>query len=412
MRDRLLQYYENELRFIRRQLVDFAESYPAVAGQLLLEPDKCEDPHVERLIESFAMLTARVQLRLDDDFPEITTALLDMLQPNFLAPIAVGDGGPVHRRRRPLPGHHGHADPPPQPDPHAAGRGRALPLPHLLSGDSVADRGHGGGRSSALDRGSALCPPEAVAAIRIELRTLGAQTFAQLPLENAALLLRRRRHDGQPFVRTALPASAGACCVRPGRRDTEASRVGGGASFLPPTALHQVGFAADEGLLERPRTAHLGHRLLQEYFVFPDKFLFGEISGLTPQVLAAGGQGAGDPGAAGPAAAGTGGQAGSRQPEAGLHAGGEPVPAPGRARHPAQDRARIPDRARRPRPARLRGALGRAGRDPGRAHRPGARVPAVLRPAPRRPARGRAGLLACRPGAPPVPGTTPAPRSI
>jgi len=56
MRDQLLHYYENELRFVRRQLVEFAESYPAVASQLLLEPDKCEDPHVERLIESFAML--------------------------------------------------------------------------------------------------------------------------------------------------------------------------------------------------------------------------------------------------------------------------------------------------------------------------------------------------------------------
>ncbi|TFG87150.1 MAG: type VI secretion system baseplate subunit TssF, partial [Gemmatimonadales bacterium] len=87
MRDELLHYYERELRFIRRELGDFAERYPAVAGQLLLEPDKCEDPHVERLIEAFSMLTARVQMRLDDDFPEITGAFLSLLQPHYLAPV-------------------------------------------------------------------------------------------------------------------------------------------------------------------------------------------------------------------------------------------------------------------------------------------------------------------------------------
>lgn len=87
MRNNLLHYYEKELRFIRRELGDFADSYPAIASQLLIEPDKCEDPHVERLIESFAMLAARVQMHLDDDFPEITSAFLSLLQPHYLAPI-------------------------------------------------------------------------------------------------------------------------------------------------------------------------------------------------------------------------------------------------------------------------------------------------------------------------------------
>ena len=59
-RDELLLYYERELRFIRKLATGFAEKYPEIAGRLQLEPTKCEDPHVERLIEAFAMLTARV----------------------------------------------------------------------------------------------------------------------------------------------------------------------------------------------------------------------------------------------------------------------------------------------------------------------------------------------------------------
>ena len=87
MRDELLHYYERELRFIRRTAVEFAEKYPEVAGRLLLEPTKCEDPHVERLIESFAMLAARIQMRLNDDFSEVSDAILSVIYPHYLSPI-------------------------------------------------------------------------------------------------------------------------------------------------------------------------------------------------------------------------------------------------------------------------------------------------------------------------------------
>ena len=66
---------------------EFAEKYPKVAGRLLLKPDTCEDPHVERLIEAFALLAGRVHHKLDDEFPEITEALLDVLYPHYLRPV-------------------------------------------------------------------------------------------------------------------------------------------------------------------------------------------------------------------------------------------------------------------------------------------------------------------------------------
>src|SRR2546429_1691725 len=66
---------------------EFAAKYPKVASRLILEPDKCEDPHVERLLEAFAFLAGRVHHKLDDEFPELTDALLSVLYPHYLAPI-------------------------------------------------------------------------------------------------------------------------------------------------------------------------------------------------------------------------------------------------------------------------------------------------------------------------------------
>src|SRR5215813_11953826 len=87
MRDDLLGYYERELAFVRQMGAEFARKYPKIAGRLHLEADKCEDPHVERLIEAFAFLTGRIRLKVDDEFPEITESFLNILYPHYLAPI-------------------------------------------------------------------------------------------------------------------------------------------------------------------------------------------------------------------------------------------------------------------------------------------------------------------------------------
>src|SRR5579875_3968385 len=87
MSEALYPYYERELLFIRQLAQEFARRYPAAAGRLLLEPNRSADPHVERLIEAFALLSGRIQHRLDDEFPELTDALLSVLYPHYLAPI-------------------------------------------------------------------------------------------------------------------------------------------------------------------------------------------------------------------------------------------------------------------------------------------------------------------------------------
>ena len=87
MRDELLGYYERELIFLRKMGADFARRYPKIAARLQIDQEKVEDPHVERMIEAFAFLTARVGLKLDDELPEITESFLNVLYPHYLAPI-------------------------------------------------------------------------------------------------------------------------------------------------------------------------------------------------------------------------------------------------------------------------------------------------------------------------------------
>ncbi|HRO61384.1 MAG TPA: type VI secretion system baseplate subunit TssF, partial [Burkholderiaceae bacterium] len=83
----LLPYYERELAYLRKYGEEFAERYPKIAGRLLLAADGSQDPHVERLIESFALLSARVSKKIDDDYPEFTEALLEVMYPHYLRPF-------------------------------------------------------------------------------------------------------------------------------------------------------------------------------------------------------------------------------------------------------------------------------------------------------------------------------------
>ncbi len=87
MIDRLLDYYQRELTFIRDLGAQFAKLHPKVAGRLRLDADAVEDPHVARLIEASALLSARTRLKIDDKFPEICQAILQTLYPHYLAPI-------------------------------------------------------------------------------------------------------------------------------------------------------------------------------------------------------------------------------------------------------------------------------------------------------------------------------------
>jgi type VI secretion system protein ImpG len=86
-RDDFLPYYLDELAYLRRMGREFARTYPKIAARLELAGGLSTDPHVERLIESFAFLTARLERRLDLELPEIGASLLGVLYPNLVNPV-------------------------------------------------------------------------------------------------------------------------------------------------------------------------------------------------------------------------------------------------------------------------------------------------------------------------------------
>ena len=90
MDERLLGYYNSELRHVREMAGEFAREFPKIAGRLALDRDAkdiCPDPYVERLLEGFAFLAGRVHLKLDAEFPRFTQTLLETVYPHYLSPV-------------------------------------------------------------------------------------------------------------------------------------------------------------------------------------------------------------------------------------------------------------------------------------------------------------------------------------
>ena len=87
MSDPLFPFYERELAILRQRAAEFAEEHPKIAARLSLGRDESQDPHVERLLQGVAFLNARLHKRLEDDFPELSDTLLDLLYPHYLRPV-------------------------------------------------------------------------------------------------------------------------------------------------------------------------------------------------------------------------------------------------------------------------------------------------------------------------------------
>src|ERR1700722_15199188 len=86
MDPRLMRHYENELTFLRDMGTEFAAEFPKAAARLDLTNFDVADPYVERLLEGFAFLTARIQLKMQAEFPTFTQSLLQMVYPHYLGP--------------------------------------------------------------------------------------------------------------------------------------------------------------------------------------------------------------------------------------------------------------------------------------------------------------------------------------
>jgi type VI secretion system protein ImpG len=271
MADELLTYYEQELSFLRQLGAEFAAAYPTIAGRLLLEPNRCEDPHVERLIQAFALLTARIRYKLEDDFPEITDALMGILYPHYLAPLPSfsivqfvldpdqGKQGGGYRIERGTTVYS-------QPVNGTPCRFRTC-YPVMLWPIEVS-------MASFEPPDKFNPPPKATSVIRLELQCLSGTKFAELQLDNLRFFL---NGEGSLVYSLYELLSRNICQVQMREADSiKAPR----SIVLPPSSMHAVGFEPDEGLLPYTARSFLGYRLLQEYFAYPERFLFFDLGGL------------------------------------------------------------------------------------------------------------------------------------
>lgn len=278
MSDGLLPYYNRELVAIRKLAGEFADAHPKIAGRLRLSADAVDDPHVARLLDGSAFLAARVHHRLDDEFPELTDALLGLLYPQFLAPIpslAIAQLTCAIDLKVSLR--------------IAAG----LPLDsEPVRGDVCRFRTSWPVTlwpieiESARLSGLPLAAPAnvlaqgAVSVLRIVLKCADPETtFSQLGLDRLRLYLRSPANIALPLYELICGHTLS---VAYADSATDPSAVLCGAEALLP-----VGFAPDEALFPWPARGFSGFRLLAEYFGFPEKFMFLDLDQIDSKTLAA-----------------------------------------------------------------------------------------------------------------------------
>jgi len=269
MTDDILGHYNRELLNIRRAAAQFAAENPRIASRLRLSEDAVEDPHVGRLIESFAFLTARIRQRLDDDFTELANAMLAVLYPHYARPFPSMAILQV------------------EPGPDIA---EAATVPRGTLVDTEEVEGESCRFSTAFDvkmhpvrvvsaalSGRPIRAPEvetaadAAACLRLTLETsLADGGFCDVSPASLRFFLRGQPQLVYPLYEMLLNDVV-AIAFAAGANDPEPVIVG-------PAALTPGGFESNEGLLPYPDTSHAGYRLLTEYFAFPEKFLFVDLA--------------------------------------------------------------------------------------------------------------------------------------
>jgi len=250
------KYYQEELECLRELGAEFSRANPQAAPFLA---ERGADPDVERLLEGFAFLTGRLRQKLDDEFPELTQSLLQVLWPHYLRPVpamSILQFEPLPNRVK-------------------AGQtiARGAEVESVpVDGTSCRFRTCFDVHLAPLTVRSAdlEIPSGSVGALRLGFRPL--QGVKGAPLGGAPL---RLFLHGEPAATYALylylTRYVKEVVVRPGS---------GEQRRLPPSAIRPAGFADSDGLLPYPARSFPGYRLLQEYFTLPEKFLFLEVNGI------------------------------------------------------------------------------------------------------------------------------------
>jgi type VI secretion system protein ImpG len=280
MDPRVLGHYNRELQYLREMGGEFAREFPKIAGRLGLETLECSDPYVERLIESFAFLAARVQLKIDAEFPRFSQHLLQMVYPHTLAPTpsmavlelqpnlsegALADGFRVGRGAvlRSL-----------------AGRGAETACEYRTAHEVTLwplELVGAEYTSFLADLGSLRLPGKGKAALRLRLRAAAGLTMDRLALGHLPVFLRGSDEIAMRLYEL-LMAHTVALVARPAGPGQQKCHITADASVSP------LGFDDEQALLPYGPRSFQGYRLLQEYFAFPSRYMFFDLCGLQEAV--------------------------------------------------------------------------------------------------------------------------------
>jgi type VI secretion system protein ImpG len=285
MDPRLLRYYNLELQHLREMGAEFAQQFPKVAARLGMNGLEVADPYVERLLEGVGFLAARVHLKLDAEFPRFTQALLETVYPHYLAPtpsMLVAECVADEKEQ-------------------ILARGVTVPRGTIMHGVS------GAGDATACEfrtsQDVTLWPVEVVSAsyfsfapdlplaslptaqrikggVRIRLRATGGATFHQMSLDRLRFYLSGRNDVANSLYELMTATTLGGL-VLPAREPRWREP-------LPATAVSAAGFDDADAVLPVTVRSFQGYRLLQEYFSFPQRFRFVDVSGLAPALARAG----------------------------------------------------------------------------------------------------------------------------
>ncbi|WP_457331290.1 type VI secretion system baseplate subunit TssF [Rhizobacter sp. P5_C2] len=274
----LLRLYNDELGHLKEVGAEFAKEFPKIAARLSMDGVEVTDPYVERLLEGFAFLAARVQLKIDAEHPRLIQHLLETVYPGFLSPMP----STMIARMRPDPL-----------DPNLA-RGFSVKRGSALHSDML--RGQNTRCEFRTAHDVTLWPVEIDAVqyfthapdlpiahlpparqvrggLRIRLKASAGLKFSQLPMEQLSFYISAGDDVAFRLHELVLGASL-------------ATWVQGGASRSPnqgyadAASVEAVGYDDDQALLPDTLRGFSGHRLLQEYAALPQRFLFFSVTDL------------------------------------------------------------------------------------------------------------------------------------
>lgn len=283
MDPRLLEYYNRELVYMHEMAQEFARQHPKIANRLGMHGTEVDDPYVERLIEAFCFLSARMQIKLDAEFPRFTQHLLEVIYPNYVCPTPSMAVAQLH------------------PSLQEGDFSRGFPVPrHTLFRSKVPE-----GEQTACEFRSSqdvtlwpiqikkakltatppdipdldrYLPPHLIVkgALRLTLNVTGKYKFSDLagldriPIylcgaESIASHLFEFLHTAAIATFTGIPGS-----------------IAKNPHVVTQQALMYEGLTPDQGLLPLNWNIFHGHNLLHEYFACPSRFFFFALTQLAP----------------------------------------------------------------------------------------------------------------------------------